>query len=81
MSPKTKSETVVDEVTGYNQVVALLDVWCKGFNDCNGAGRMTRIGLRTVDDEGSGEYYRAICLNTDTADSMNDEIYQIVSGC
>ena len=80
-SMKTNSEEVVEEVKGYDQAVAALDSWCKSFNDCNGAGRMSRVRMETVDDEGSGEYYRAICTNIETADTMKDEMYQIVSGC
>lgn len=71
---KTKSETVVDRVAGYDSAIACLDSWCAAFNESNGVGRMSRAGLRTIDDEGSGEYYRAICVDS-------DETYEIVSGC
>jgi len=75
------TERILETVTGYDNAVAALKSWAAGFNESNGAGRMTsRAGLHYADDEGSGEYYRAVCLNTNTAACAADEVYNIVCG-
>ena len=79
----TKSnEELVETVVGYTSAVAAIKSWAAAFDECNGAGRMAigPSGLTATDQEGSGEYYTARCLNINEAASSQDEVYEIVSG-
>jgi len=78
---RNANEEVVEKLKGYSAASASLASWAAAFNEVNGAGRMTVCWPRTSDSEGSGEYYEAVCLNINEAESAEAELYEIVSGC
>lgn len=76
----TAQNRIVESVTGYDAMVSSLALRAKMWNECNGEGRMRlMIGSRTeyVDDEGSGEFFKAVCLNSNEAESCDQEIWEI----
>ena len=70
---------ILETIKGYDNVRPAIKVWVANWNSCNGEGRMliSSNGLEAFDDEGSGEFYRAICINCNEAESCADEIWQI----
>ena len=70
---------ILETVKGYESAVAEIKIRSTTFNDLNGAGRMIvePSGLSAWDNEGSGEFFKARCLNINQAESCAEEIYQI----
>lgn len=64
----TGKNRVLEIVVGYQAALKAIESRCETFNDINGAGRMV-VGinnpLEVVDNEGSGEFYIAVCTNGD----------------
>lgn len=74
------SNRVLETVTGYENAQKAIATLVASFNNLNGQNRMvfTRSsGLEAYDNEGSGEFYIAVCLNINEAESCANEIYQI----
>jgi len=70
---------VLETVIGYEKAVSAIASWVASWNDSNGAGRMIIDAnkLESHDQEGSGEFYTAVCTNLNAAQSCADEIYEI----
>lgn len=72
---------VLKTVKGRNNAIKDIKSRLETFNDINGANRMMVAqysdGLEAYDEEGSGEFYLAVCLNSNTAKSCAAEVYQI----
>ncbi len=73
------SNRILETVTGRDAAEAAIKSRTECFNDCNGDNRMvvSSNGLRADDDEGSGEFYEAVSLNSRTALSNDEEIFEI----
>lgn len=73
------SNRVLATVTGYENAIKEVASYVACFNDLNGANRMvlTASKLEAWDDEGSGEFVQAVCLNINEAEDCASEIYQI----
>jgi hypothetical protein len=73
------SNRILVTVKGYENAVKEIALYAESFNNINGAGRMvfTETKLEVWDEEGSGEFFKAVCLNMNTAESCADEIWQI----
>jgi hypothetical protein len=73
------SNRILATVTGYENAIKEVASYAKYFNDLNGANRMvlTESKLEAWDNEGSGEFYQAVCLNINEAEDCASEIYQI----
>lgn len=75
---------IIETVKGYEAAKAEVAGWVRRFNECNDeftgqhrARPNSPSGLRAEDYEGSGEFCAAVCVNSETASSNADEIYNI----
>jgi hypothetical protein len=70
---------ILETIKGRDEAIKAIRSWAASFNEINGADRMfiSPSGLCAADDEGSGEFYKAVCLNINEAESCATEIYQI----
>ena len=74
---------ILDTVTGYEKAVVEIAKCIRSWNDCNGEGeermRINRPSKLRADDMegGSGEFFEAVCTNSETAASGAEEIYEI----
>ena len=73
---------ILETIKGYDNVRPAIQAYVRGWNDCNGENRMEiePNGLEAYDSEGSGEFFKAECLNINEAESGADEIWQIETG-
>jgi hypothetical protein len=70
---------ILETVTGREAAEREIRERSACFNDCNGENRMVVVEskLEAWDNEGSGEFYLAVCLNSNSAQSNEAEIYEI----
>lgn len=80
MNTAENKPRVLETVRGYDSVIREMATFVRMFNECNGSGRMrftSKSHLFARDEDGSGEYYEAVCLNSNEAQNSADEIYEI----
>lgn len=71
---------VLETVTGYEQAIESLAGWVRNWNACTEEGRMVYSAhskLEAYDDEGSGAFLIAVCLNANEAEDNASEIWEI----
>ena len=71
---------VLETITGYENAIKEITSYVTCWNDCNGQGRMVFdqfSKLEAYDNEGSGEFFKAVCLNANEAEDCAHEIYEI----
>lgn len=78
------SNRVLATVKGYNKAVKDIAARVETFNSINKENRMVIAPctgkLEAYDEEGSGEFFVAVCLNSENAKSCAAEIYEIQTG-
>lgn len=69
---------ILETVKGYENTIKDINDRVTCWNDLNGDNRMVFVNnLEAHDNEGSGEFFIAVCLNVNEAESNSEEIYQI----
>ena len=80
MAKLNSKNRILETVTGYENAIKDITSRIACWNDCNGEGRMA-FGpynkLEAHDQEGSGEFFIAVCLNLNEAEDCAHEIYEI----
>lgn len=73
------SNRVLETVTGYDKAVEAIATCALRWNESNGSNRMQQVNpLQAEDvDGGSGEFFKAVCLNINEAENLASEIYEI----
>ena len=70
---------IIETVKGREAAQKSVAGYAETFNSFNPENRMTVnvSGLEAHDEEGSGEFCRANCLNLNQAESCDTEVYEI----
>ncbi len=73
------SNRVLETVTGRNAAEKEITSMASVFNDCNGKGRMIpkKNALEVHDNEGSGEFYQAVCVKYGEESDGSRDVYEI----
>lgn len=75
-----KPNRIIENVVGYESARIAVSSWAKHFNECNPENNavVSASGLDAWDENGSGEFCKAICTNLKRAKSTKSERYKIV---
>ena len=75
------NKRVVEKVVGYNAAVACIRARAEMFDEANGDNRMVicKSGLRARDEDGSGEFLEARCTNPESATSLDNQEFEILT--